>query len=255
MEIKEVETLLNISRSNIRFYEKEGLINPKRGKNNYRQYSESDIAMLKKIIISRKLGFSVEEISAMQKGDLLLSDALKENIARLETEIEKLQGALETAKILSLEEVIFEDMDEERYWDMIRQSENNGKEFADICKDYLIFELHSFDNMWKYVFFYDFRKARKKFGAAIAYGLLLLICIIRGIVKMVFNHESFWNGFLYPLIIFLIGSIILLPIYILSKKAPKVAQVISMILFILAIAFLAVICLLILYGVIMLVFS
>ena len=32
MEIKEVEKLLSVSRSNIRYYEKEGLINPERKK-------------------------------------------------------------------------------------------------------------------------------------------------------------------------------------------------------------------------------
>lgn len=248
MEIKEVEILLTVSRSNIRFYEKEGLINPKRGKNNYRQYSESDVAMLKKIIILRKLGFSVEEISAIQKGDLLLSDALQENISRLETEIEQLKGALETAKLLSTEQVIFEDMDEERYWNMIRQSENNGKEFADICKDYLMFELHEFERMWKYVFFFNFRKSRKKFGVPITCGLLLLICIIRGTLGAVFWQESFWNGFLYPFVIFLIGSIIILPIYILSKKAPKLAQIICNIIIVLGIAFFVVLGLLVVYG-------
>lgn len=161
MEIKELENMLSVSRSNIRFYEKEGLIDPEREKNNYRNYSETDIAMLKKIIILRKLGFSVEEISDMQKGELLLPDAIKENIDRLEAEIEKLNGALETAKILSSEQTTFENLDEERYWDIITKSENDGKEYIDICKDYLLFELDSFDRMWKYIFFYDFKKDRQ----------------------------------------------------------------------------------------------
>ena len=68
MEIKEVEKLLSVSRSNIRFYEKVGLLNPARKENNYRNYNEEDIDALKKILVLRKLGFSVEEISEMQKG-------------------------------------------------------------------------------------------------------------------------------------------------------------------------------------------
>lgn len=255
MEIKEVENLLSVSRTNIRFYEKMGLLNPERNENNYRQYSESDIAILKKIIVLRKLGFSVEEISSMQKGDLSLSDALEKNIACLESEIEKLTGSLETAKVLFSEQVLFEDMDEDRYWNMIRHAENDGKEFTDICKDCLTFELRIFDNMWKYVFFHDFGKSRKKHGAAVACGILLLICIIRGIGSAVFWHESFWNGFLYPIIIFLIGSAITLPIYILSKKAPKTARVISVIIMILGIGFLAFCGLLILCGIIMSIFA
>lgn len=250
MEIKEVENLLSVSRSNIRYYEKEGLIEPERGENNYRRYSESDVAMLKKIIILRKLGFSVEEISAMQKGVLLFSDAISEDITRLETEIEKLRGALETAKMLSSEHTTFESMDTDRYWDMVRQTEDSGKGFVDICKDYLSFELYLFDSMWKIVFFHNFRSSRKKYGVAIACGILLLICIIRGVSKVVLWHESFWSGFLYPAIIFLVSSVLVLPIYILSKRSPKAASIISTILLILGIGFITFCVLVILYGII-----
>lgn len=48
MKINEIEELLQISRANVRFYEKEGLLHPKRGDNGYRDYSEEDIACLKK---------------------------------------------------------------------------------------------------------------------------------------------------------------------------------------------------------------
>lgn len=51
MTIKEVETLLEIPRALVRFYEKEGLISPTRSSNSYRDYSEEDVANLMKIII------------------------------------------------------------------------------------------------------------------------------------------------------------------------------------------------------------
>ena len=51
MTIKEVETLLEIPRASVRFYEKEGLILPTRSSNSYRDYSEEDVANLMKIII------------------------------------------------------------------------------------------------------------------------------------------------------------------------------------------------------------
>ncbi len=56
MKIKELETVLSISRSNIRFYEKQGLFSPERKDNNYREYTEQDIEALKKIIVLRKWG-------------------------------------------------------------------------------------------------------------------------------------------------------------------------------------------------------
>ena len=42
MEIKEVETLLHVSRSSIRFYEKAGLLHPQRRDNKYRNYSSEE---------------------------------------------------------------------------------------------------------------------------------------------------------------------------------------------------------------------
>lgn len=254
MKIKEIENLLSVSRSNIRFYEKEGLLTPERKENNYRDYTEQDIAALKKILVLRKLGFTVEEISAMKRGELFLNDAAYQNISRLEEKIDSLQGALEMTKTISEENLSFDTLDQERLWNEIAKSEHNGKRFADICKDYFILERDMFDNMWKYVFLHDFKKSRKKYGAPVACGILLLICLVQGISKALIWHESFWQGFLHPFIVFAVGSIIVLPVYLLSKKAPKIAAVVSSVLLVLIGIFLALCVLIILYGIIRLIF-
>ena len=62
MKINEAEELLGISKANIRFYEKEGLLTPRRGENRYRDYSEEDLDRLREIVILRKLGISVQDI-------------------------------------------------------------------------------------------------------------------------------------------------------------------------------------------------
>ena len=52
MTIKEMEEMTGLARSNIRFYEKEKLIEPKRNeKNGYRIYSEEDARQIKKLLI------------------------------------------------------------------------------------------------------------------------------------------------------------------------------------------------------------
>lgn len=48
MTIKEIESLSCMTRANIRFYESEGLLSPVRMENGYRDYSEKDLAVLKK---------------------------------------------------------------------------------------------------------------------------------------------------------------------------------------------------------------
>lgn len=49
----------------IRFYEKEGLLQPKRLPNGYRDYDESCEAQLKMIVVLKQLGFSLKEIEQL----------------------------------------------------------------------------------------------------------------------------------------------------------------------------------------------
>ena len=49
MKINEVEQQVNITKKNIRFYEQQGLLNPRRNtENGYRDYSKEDVDELKK---------------------------------------------------------------------------------------------------------------------------------------------------------------------------------------------------------------
>ncbi|MCR4733081.1 MAG: MerR family transcriptional regulator [Lachnospiraceae bacterium] len=54
--------------SPIRFYERKGLVQPeRRADSKYREYGMEDIAILKSIILYRKLDFSIEEIGQLEK--------------------------------------------------------------------------------------------------------------------------------------------------------------------------------------------
>ena len=78
MTIKEVEELTGLSRSNIRFYEKEELIDPKRNEENgYRNYSEKDLSNIKKIAYLRTLGLSVDQIRKVIQHELDLAKLLQ----------------------------------------------------------------------------------------------------------------------------------------------------------------------------------
>ena len=69
MKIKEVETLTGITRKNIRFYEEQRLLSPRRNtQNGYREYGEQDIRVLRQIKLLRKLGVPIEEIHRMLLG-------------------------------------------------------------------------------------------------------------------------------------------------------------------------------------------
>ena len=93
MVIKEVEALTGMTRANIRFYEKEGLIAPARSDNGYRDYSEAEVEELRKIKLLRVLGLSLEDIRAAQSGQKELTELMKQHMDTLEQERKKLETA------------------------------------------------------------------------------------------------------------------------------------------------------------------
>lgn len=64
--IGEVSAITNISRDRIRNYEKQGIIFPERDReNDYRKYSERDIAVLQAVEVYRYADFGIDEISSV----------------------------------------------------------------------------------------------------------------------------------------------------------------------------------------------
>ena len=78
MTIKDVEERTGLSRSNVRFYEKEKLIEPSRNeRNGYRDYSENDVENIKKIAYLRTLGISIEDIRSIIFEKVTLQEMLE----------------------------------------------------------------------------------------------------------------------------------------------------------------------------------
>ena len=93
MKIKQVEELVGISSKNIRFYEEQGLLQPRRTENGYRDYRQEDVEQLKRIKLFRKLGVPVEQIGKLFQGRISVNDCLENQEAALKREqdnIEKL---------------------------------------------------------------------------------------------------------------------------------------------------------------------
>ena len=76
MTIKELENKTGMTRANIRFYESEGLLSPRRLDNGYRDYSEEDARTLEKIRLLRQLQLDLDTIRKVQQGALTLDQAL-----------------------------------------------------------------------------------------------------------------------------------------------------------------------------------
>ena len=115
MKIKEIETLTNMSRDNIRFYEKCGLLIPNRNENGYREYSEEDVKTLKRIKLLRNLHLSIEEIKDIQTNKIDLVNHLDEHIKHLETEQINIEKSMDICKQLILDHVTYNDLDASKY--------------------------------------------------------------------------------------------------------------------------------------------
>ena len=110
MNIKQAEELCGVSRQNIRFYEREGLLYPDRNpENDYREYSEEHIRILKQIRILRMLDMPLDRIRLVLQGKLSLSEAAREQELQLKKKQEKLNAAIrfcgEIKEISALEEM------------------------------------------------------------------------------------------------------------------------------------------------------
>ncbi len=96
MKINEVEQVVGITRKNIRFYEEQGLITPKRQlENGYRNYNEEDVEMLWRIKFLRKLSVPIDEIRKLQSNHLTLADCLRRHeitLGREEENIAQIRG-------------------------------------------------------------------------------------------------------------------------------------------------------------------
>lgn len=99
MKIKEVEERVGLTRSNIRFYEREGLLLIDRDhENNYRDYSEEDVERITKIKNLRMLGVPTADIKRLFANEIefekVIADCM-ERIKEQERELKEIHKACE----------------------------------------------------------------------------------------------------------------------------------------------------------------
>ena len=163
MTIKDVEKKTGLGRSNIRFYEKEKLIEPVKNINNgYKDYSKEDVDKIKKIAYLRTLGVSIQDIRSIMQQEITLYEVLKTQSAKLDEQIMELNNSKKMCdKMLQADALTFENLnieayviDTNEYWEKNRKS--------------LRFESVGFIYKW---------------GSVVTWGILLMICIVVAILS------------------------------------------------------------------------
>ena len=130
MRISEVAKLTGLNVSNIRFYERKGLLVPVREEDSkYRNYTEEDVCRIKQILLYRKMGISVETIYLLLSEQADVKTVVQRQKTELKSQMENLQGAMDLCSLILKEEKI----DNEKldaYLNYVHEEEKMGRKFA-----------------------------------------------------------------------------------------------------------------------------
>lgn len=130
MKINEVEALAGISKKNIRFYEEQGLLSPRRNsENGYRDYGDEEVEILRRIKVLRKLGVPIEEIRQMLSGAHTVSDGIRRHRITLEREKRNLEQSIELCRQLQDLDIPLSGLDAGELLSKMEQLEQDGTTF------------------------------------------------------------------------------------------------------------------------------
>lgn len=98
MRTGEVEKLTEVKEANIKFYEREGLIKPRRNENGYRDFSDEDVKIINRIKTLRMLDVPIPEIKKLFDGDVQLEAVLEERLSEMNLQAKVLDNRMESCR-------------------------------------------------------------------------------------------------------------------------------------------------------------
>lgn len=171
MKIKQVEELVGISSKNIRFYEEQGLLQPRRTENGYRDYRQEDVEQLKRIKLFRKLGVPVEQIGKLFQGRISVNDCLENQEAALKREQDNIEKLCVLTHEMLAGSLSIEKLDSDYWLDEVEKMEKEGIDFVNVSK----IDIHM----------------KKKLGALIGAGVMIVIMLfVAGVLIYGYSIDS-----------------------------------------------------------------
>ena len=132
MKINEVEALVGVTKKNIRFYEEQGLLSPRRNsENGYRDYGDAEVETLRRVKLLRKLGVPISEIRRMQEGQQTVGDGMRRHLVTLERERQNLEESIRLCQLLKEREMPLSELDAQAVLQEMEQLEQAGASFQD----------------------------------------------------------------------------------------------------------------------------
>lgn len=203
MKIGEVAKQTGLSVSNIRFYEKKGLLNPRRREENqYREYESEDIRRLKEIMLLRKLGMPLESIYLLYQGQAEFGNLIRRQEEELKEQMEQLEGALNLCKLLEGKQKI-EQVDVDTWLHYVQEEEGKGRRFAE-AEEFLE-DLAEFSRVAS--FRYDPYVGRffQNHWVARTLAVLLALCLVMTAISVFVSKRSWVRGAAWFWVVLLLG--------------------------------------------------
>lgn len=127
---------MGITKKNIRFYEEQGLLTPRRNsENGYRDYGEEEVEILRQVKLLRKLGVPLEEIRQMRSGAHTVGDGMRRHLVTLEREQQNLAQSMKFCQTLKDREVRLDSLDAGALLEEMEQMEQAGTTFLNKQRD------------------------------------------------------------------------------------------------------------------------
>lgn len=135
MNINKLEKMTGITKQNIRFYEKKGLLNPERNLiNNYREYTQEDVKTLQTIKMLRKLDMPIEDVRRILSEEVQVGSAMQKHLEELTKKKSELEACISICKSLCHAELKTLDVDE--VLSEMNELKRKGGVFMSIIDDY-----------------------------------------------------------------------------------------------------------------------
>ena len=159
VKIKQVEELVGITSKNIRFYEDQGLLQPKRTENGYRDYGIAEVETLKRIKLFRKIGVPLEEIHMVFQEKKSIEDCLEKQQVVLKKEQCNLEKMCMLTQEMLESSFTIDQLDSDYWLDEVEKMEKEGIDFVNVSK---------IDTHMK-------KKLGAGFGAAVMIAIMLFV--------------------------------------------------------------------------------
>lgn len=192
MRIGEIAKEIGLNISNIRFYERKGLLSPRRENDSkYRDYTEEDVMRIKQILLYRKMGIPIETIFLLLNNKTKLEDVLLRQQENLKSEISNLNSSLNLCEMMINRG--FDDLSQSQiddYLNYIYQEEEKGVKFAEVTELLEDITEYTRDSLPHMSFLWIYHRPWVCTVFALLFWCLLLFCPIAHIIDVIIGNAT-----------------------------------------------------------------